>query len=60
MSVVDRLNAIRDLISDLDTKENLRWHNGLEKSLIATLKKEIAKAKKAGLDERYMAQQLLL
>ena len=60
MSVIDRLNAIRDLISDLDTKENLRWHNRLEKALIATLKKEIAKAKKAGIDERYMAQQLLL
>ena len=39
MSVIDRLNAIRDLISDLDTKENLRWHNRLEKALIATLKK---------------------
>ena len=60
MTVVDRLNAIRDLVSDLDTKENLVWINELEKTAIDTLKNEIERLKSAGLDEQYMGQADLL
>ena len=60
MTVVDRLNAIRDLVSDLDTKENLQWVNNLEKTTIETLKNEIERLKSAGLDEQYMGQADLL
>ena len=52
MSVSDRLNAIRDLIEDLDTVRSKKYKVALDKTSINTLKIAIKKYRKAGADAK--------